>query len=70
MYFDYQHELPACLSRCSSGQELIAGNAAEDVLLAAALNVSAAAPRLRDGAFCASAGGAAPGPASGAAQQA
>lgn len=50
----FQHHaarLRATLSACASGREKIARNEAADIDLAAALNVSAAAPQLIDGAF-------------------
>lgn len=50
----YRNALPdlaALLCRCSSGKELIAAGYAADVDLAAALDVSAVAPQLVDGAY-------------------
>lgn len=44
-------ELPARLAACASGRELRARGFEEDVRIAAALNVSACVPFLRDGAF-------------------
>jgi len=43
--------LPAMLEQAGSGRELMERGFAEDVRLAAELNVSASAPRLQDGAF-------------------
>jgi 2-phosphosulfolactate phosphatase len=43
--------LEALLLECSSGRELLARGFAEDVAMAAALDVSEAAPELRDGEF-------------------
>jgi 2-phosphosulfolactate phosphatase len=44
-------DLPRILHDCTSGQELVDGGYAEDVDLAAALNVSDTVPVLREGAY-------------------
>ena len=49
-----ENALPEMLAACSSGRELIERGHGEDVRLAAALNVSGAAPRLVAGAYVAS----------------
>ncbi|MBC7920680.1 MAG: 2-phosphosulfolactate phosphatase [Ferruginibacter sp.] len=46
-----QPDLTSCLERCSSGKELIGRGFATDVALAAALNRSHCAPRLKEGAY-------------------
>lgn len=50
-FTDAQPELLTTLQRCGSGKELIGRGFAEDVLLASQLNVSAAVPRLSQGAY-------------------
>ena len=45
-------DLPRILHDCTSGQELVGGGYAQDVDLAAALNVSDTVPVLREGAYC------------------
>ncbi len=50
-YLHFAPDLRAALWHCGSGKELVGRGVAEDVELAAALNVSAAVPRLVDGAY-------------------
>lgn len=50
-FLSMEAKLPSTLAACSSGKELIEKGRPDDVALAAELNVSAAAPRLIDGAY-------------------
>ncbi|MDX1992296.1 MAG: 2-phosphosulfolactate phosphatase [bacterium] len=51
LYLRYQDELAVVIEACSSGRELIDQGFAEDVALAAALNVSTTVPRLIQNAY-------------------
>jgi 2-phosphosulfolactate phosphatase len=50
-FLRFRDDLVGCLSRCSSGKESIGRGRLGDVELASALNASACAPVLRDGAY-------------------
>jgi 2-phosphosulfolactate phosphatase len=50
-YLRFASDLSAALRHCGSGKELVGRGVGEDVELAAAFNVSAAVPRLIDGAY-------------------
>ncbi len=51
VFLRFREDLVGCLSQCSSGKESIGRGRPRDVDLASALNVSACAPMLRDGAY-------------------
>lgn len=50
-FLRFRDDLAGCLRRCSSGKELIGRGRPRDVELAAALNVSNCAPKMREGAY-------------------